>query len=148
MLKKLRIGPKLLLAPGIVLILLVALTACAWFGMVRQNASMENLVQVRAERLKAAADVSGEARYAHAHIYQLLAWVNGSVAPARLEALGKQIKARHTGIEAQLRKLAAKKGSGWVDYQYKNPTTGKIEPKTTYILRVGDAVLEAGIYKK
>ncbi len=44
--------------------------------------------------------------------------------------------------------LAAKKGSGWVDYQYKNPTTGKIEPKTTYILRVGDAVLEAGIYKK
>ena len=44
--------------------------------------------------------------------------------------------------------LAAKKGSGWVDYQYKNPTTGKIEPKTTYILRVGDVVLEAGIYKK
>lgn len=44
--------------------------------------------------------------------------------------------------------LAAKKGKGWVDYMYKNPTTGKIEPKTTYILRVGDAVLEAGIYKK
>ncbi|MYM84105.1 cache type 2 domain-containing protein [Duganella sp. FT50W] len=44
--------------------------------------------------------------------------------------------------------LAAKKGSGWVDYLYKNPTTGKIEPKTTYILRVGDIVLEAGIYKK
>lgn len=44
--------------------------------------------------------------------------------------------------------LAAKKGSGWVDYQYKNPATGKLEPKTTYILRVGDVVLEAGIYKK
>ncbi|NYE61942.1 signal transduction histidine kinase [Duganella sp. 1224] len=44
--------------------------------------------------------------------------------------------------------LAAKKGHGWVDYQYKNPTTGKIEPKTTYILRVGEVVLEAGIYKK
>ncbi|MDR7050292.1 signal transduction histidine kinase [Duganella sp. 3397] len=44
--------------------------------------------------------------------------------------------------------LAAKKGSGWVDYQYKNPATGKLEPKTTYILRVGDIVLEAGIYKK
>lgn len=44
--------------------------------------------------------------------------------------------------------LAAKKGHGWVDYQYKNPATGKIEPKTTYILRVGDVVLEAGIYKK
>ena len=44
--------------------------------------------------------------------------------------------------------LAAAKGHGWVDYQYKNPTTSKIEPKTTYILRVGDVVLEAGIYKK
>ena len=43
--------------------------------------------------------------------------------------------------------LAAAKGKGWVDYQYKNPTTGKIEPKTTYILRVDDIVLEAGIYK-
>ena len=44
--------------------------------------------------------------------------------------------------------LAAAKGKGWVDYQYKNPTTGKIEPKTTYILLVEDVVLEAGIYKK
>ncbi|MES2117434.1 MAG: cache domain-containing protein, partial [Pseudomonadota bacterium] len=39
--------------------------------------------------------------------------------------------------------LAQKQGKGWVDYQYKNPTSGKIEPKTTYILRVGDVVLEA-----
>ena len=44
--------------------------------------------------------------------------------------------------------LAAAKCKGWVDYQYKNPTSGKIEPKTTYILRVDDVVLEAGIYKK
>ena len=44
--------------------------------------------------------------------------------------------------------LAAAKGKGWVDYQYKNPTTGKIEPKTTYILLVDGVILEAGIYKK
>lgn len=44
--------------------------------------------------------------------------------------------------------LAAAKGKGWVDYMYKNPVSGKIEPKTTYILRVDDVVLEAGIYKK
>jgi signal transduction histidine kinase len=44
--------------------------------------------------------------------------------------------------------LAAAKGKGWVDYMYKNPTTGKIEPKTTYILLVDGVVLEAGIYKK
>lgn len=44
--------------------------------------------------------------------------------------------------------LAAKGGKGWVDYAYKNPNNGKVEPKTTYVMRVGDVVLEAGIYKK
>jgi cytochrome c len=44
--------------------------------------------------------------------------------------------------------LAAKDGKGWVDYAYKNPNNGKVEPKTTYVMRVGDVVLEAGIYKK
>jgi len=44
--------------------------------------------------------------------------------------------------------VAAAKGKGWVDYMYKNPTTGKIEPKTTYVQRVDDLVLESGIYKK
>jgi methyl-accepting chemotaxis protein len=107
MLNKLRIGPKLLLAPMLVLVLLIATAGAAYVGMVRQNASLENLVQVRAARLKTAADVSGEARYAHAHIYQLLAWVNGSFAQARLDALSRDIKARHTTIDALLRQLNA-----------------------------------------
>lgn len=44
--------------------------------------------------------------------------------------------------------LAATKGKGWYDYTYKNPVSGKIEPKTTYMVKVDDVVLEAGIYKK
>lgn len=43
--------------------------------------------------------------------------------------------------------LAKGKGKGWVDYKFKNPATGKVEAKTTYVLRVGDIALEAGIYK-
>ncbi|MYN29954.1 methyl-accepting chemotaxis protein [Duganella levis] len=107
MLNKLRIGPKLLLAPMLVLVLLIATAGAAYVGMVRQNASLENLVQVRAARLKTAADVSGEARYAHAHIYQLLAWVNGSFAQARLDALSRDIKARHATTDTLLRQLNA-----------------------------------------
>ncbi|KQW89265.1 chemotaxis protein [Massilia sp. Root418] len=107
MLNKLRIGPKLLLAPGLVLVLLVVTSGSAFYGMVRQNASMENLVQVRAARLQATASVMGDARYAHANIYQLLAWINGSFAQARLDALGAQIKAGHAGVEKQLAALAA-----------------------------------------
>ncbi|MYN17292.1 methyl-accepting chemotaxis protein [Rugamonas sp. FT107W] len=107
MLNKLRIGPKLLLAPGLVLLLLVVTAGAAYYGMVRQNASLENLVQVRAARLRLAADITGETRYAHAHIYQLLAWVNGSFSQARLDALSRQLKAGHATIEGQLRQLAA-----------------------------------------
>ncbi len=43
--------------------------------------------------------------------------------------------------------LAKGKGKGWVDYKFKNPATGKVEPKSTYILRQGDQIVEAGIYK-
>lgn len=42
---------------------------------------------------------------------------------------------------------AAKEGKGWVDYRYNNPQTGVIEKKSTYFLKNGDVILEAGIYK-
>ena len=107
MLSTLRIGPKLLLAPGLVLILLVVTATSAWQGMVRQNASMENLVEVRAARLKATADVAGDAKHAHANIYQLLAWINGSFAKARVDALTVDIGKKHGEIAAELTALAA-----------------------------------------
>jgi methyl-accepting chemotaxis protein len=106
MLNKLRIGPKLLLAPGMVLLLLTMLSGASYYGMVRQNASLENMVQVRAAHLKSAADVAGDAKGAHANIYQLLAWVNGSFAKARLDALIKDINRKHAAIANQLNELA------------------------------------------
>ncbi|XYJ11113.1 methyl-accepting chemotaxis protein [Telluria sp. B2] len=106
MLKKLRIGPKLLLAPGLVLVLLTLLSGAAYYGMVRQHASLENMVQVRAARLQEAADVAGEAKYAHANIYQLLAWVSGSFAKERLDALIGEINKKHATIGTQLTALA------------------------------------------
>ena len=48
----------------------------------------------------------------------------------------------------EILELAKKKGKGWVDYKFKNPASGKVEAKTTYIYAVGDVTLEAGIYKK
>ncbi|MFZ6645942.1 cache domain-containing protein [Undibacterium sp. TJN25] len=45
--------------------------------------------------------------------------------------------------------LAQSKGAGWVDYQWVNPVTKQIEPKTSYIKRVSDDVfLGVGIYRK
>jgi len=43
--------------------------------------------------------------------------------------------------------VAKAKGKGWVDYRYNNPNTGEIEKKSTYFVKQGDIILEAGIYK-
>lgn len=43
--------------------------------------------------------------------------------------------------------LAKEKGEGWVDYKWKNPETGKIQEKTTFIKRVGDVFVGVGVYK-
>ena len=43
--------------------------------------------------------------------------------------------------------LVRAKGKGWVEYKYKNPVNGKIEPKKSYAEKSGDFVAFAGIYK-
>jgi len=43
--------------------------------------------------------------------------------------------------------IAHEKGTGWVDYKYKNPTTAKVEDKTTYVQKAKTLVLCCGIYK-
>ena len=42
---------------------------------------------------------------------------------------------------------AKAKGSGTVDYRYKNPESGKIEDKTTHYVKANDVILACGIYK-
>jgi cytochrome c len=42
--------------------------------------------------------------------------------------------------------LAKKQGSGWVEYNQKNPATGKDEAKISYIEKVGNFVLGCGAY--
>lgn len=44
--------------------------------------------------------------------------------------------------------LAKKKGSGWQDYKFVDPTTKKIEPKSMYFEKVEDVVVNCGVYKE
>jgi signal transduction histidine kinase len=44
--------------------------------------------------------------------------------------------------------LAVAAGEGWVDYKWPNPTTKKIESKSSFVNKVGDDVCGVGIYKK
>lgn len=43
--------------------------------------------------------------------------------------------------------VARTKGTGWVDYKYKNPETGAVEEKTTWVRKVGDVILCCGVYR-
>jgi methyl-accepting chemotaxis protein len=105
MLSKLRIGPKLLLAPGVVLVLLIVLSAGAYLGLLRQNQSLDNMVQQRAVRLKAAADLVAGAHQAHTEIYQLLTWVNASFSAPRVDALVRDLHLRHAALDRQFAQL-------------------------------------------
>jgi cytochrome c len=40
----------------------------------------------------------------------------------------------------------ARKGHGWVAYQFVNPVTKKTEPKSTYVESAGDIIIGCGIY--
>jgi methyl-accepting chemotaxis protein len=44
--------------------------------------------------------------------------------------------------------IARTAGSGWNDFRVPNPVSGRIEPKSAYVERVGDAVIGCGIYRR
>jgi hypothetical protein len=46
-----------------------------------------------------------------------------------------------------IKDLVAVETAGWVDYKWPHPATKKIEPKTTYVVRVGEYRIGVGAYK-
>ncbi|CAA7624805.1 conserved exported hypothetical protein [Magnetospirillum sp. LM-5] len=51
-------------------------------------------------------------------------------------------------VVQEIVKKAKRDGTATVDYLWKNPTTGKLENKTSYVVQVGDHVVGAGFYHK
>jgi methyl-accepting chemotaxis protein len=102
MLSRLRIGPKLLLAPGVVLVLLVLLSCGAYRAMVRQNGSLDLIVQERAARMRAAAELVASSQRAQTGAYQVLAWVSGSFPSRRVEPLVREVRVQHAAVERAL----------------------------------------------
>lgn len=118
MLGKLRIGPKLLLAPAVVLLLLIVLSSGAYYGMVRQNSSLEVIVQQRAAHIRSAAELVIGAQRAHTEIYQLLAWIRASFSRQRLDTLVRALERRHGVIDSQFAALRARTVSGSAERRF------------------------------
>jgi methyl-accepting chemotaxis protein len=106
MLARLRIGPKLLLAPGVVLVLLVLLSSGAYLAMVRQNDSLDTIVQQRATHMRAATALVASAQRANAQAYQILTWISGSFPRTRIEPLVRDVQLQQAAIERGFTSLA------------------------------------------
>jgi methyl-accepting chemotaxis protein len=118
MLSRLRIGPKLLLAPGVVLLLLIVLSCGAYYAMVRQNQSLEVIVQQRAAHLRDTAALVASAHHAHTEMYQLLTWISASFSTARVEALVGDIHHNHAAIRQRFAGLATLTPAGSAERRF------------------------------
>jgi methyl-accepting chemotaxis protein len=99
MLSRLKIGPKLLLAPGVVLLLLVLLSSGAYYAMVRQHQSLQSIVGPRAVQMRSATELVGQAQRVHADTYKLLTWLGSSFSRPRIDLLIADIHRQHRAIE-------------------------------------------------
>lgn len=52
-----------------------------------------------------------------------------------------------SGVSISDRVLAIK-DAGWVDFKWQNPLTGQFEPKTDYVIRVGEYLVGVGAYAR
>ena len=137
MLGRLRIGPKLLLAPGVVLVLLIVSLGGAWYAMVRQNQSLESIVQVRAARIKDANALVVEAQVAHARSYRLLTGIGGSFSAPRIEALVTEIDQRHQAIRHKFASLSRHTVAGSAERRFLDQSEAA---HAAYLAAIGDVM--------
>ncbi|SFC46068.1 methyl-accepting chemotaxis protein [Massilia yuzhufengensis] len=105
MLSRLKIGPKLLLAPGVVLLLLVMLSSAAYYAMVRQHQSLQDIVGPRAVQMRSATELVAQAQRVHADTYKLLTWISSSFSRPRIDLLIADIHRQHGAIERAFAEL-------------------------------------------
>ncbi|WP_292042544.1 methyl-accepting chemotaxis protein [Massilia sp. UBA6681] len=110
MLSRLKIGPKLLLAPGVVLMLLVLLSSAAYYAMVKQHQSLQSIVGPRAVQMRSATELVGQAQRVHADTYKLLTWLGSSFSRARIDVLIADIHRQHGAIERAFGELMQRTG--------------------------------------
>lgn len=112
MLSRLKIGPKLLLAPGVVLLLLILLSTGAYYAMVRQHQSLQAIVGARAVQMRSATELVAQAQRVHADTYKLLGWLGSSFSRPRIELLIGDIHRQHGSIERAFGALVQQTAAG------------------------------------
>ncbi len=106
-LSRLSIGAKLLLAPGVTVLLLVILAITAALGLHRQQAALTSIYQVRFANLRGVGETAQATAEAHAGMYRLLSQISADFPEDQIKASGAALQARIDDIGARLGKMAA-----------------------------------------
>jgi PAS domain S-box-containing protein len=72
--------------------------------------------------------------------------------PVRPELVGQNLIDRPDRpggslFRREIQRIALEHGQGWVSYDYQNPDTLQVEPKITFVQRMDDIIICAGVYK-
>ncbi len=70
-----KIWHKILVAPAVAIVFLLALGAVSWQMLSRQNAALEELARVRMASSQIAAEMSGDLSEIHSNVYRLFTWI-------------------------------------------------------------------------
>lgn len=145
---------------GVLVLAAAGFSSCAWAGEPTEKDAIA-LVEKGAAFFKASGKDelikhinAKDAAYVQGPLYLTVRDAKGVILanPVNAAMIGKDLvdvpDADGKLFRREILDLAKSKGKGWVDYKFRNPTSGKVEAKTTYIQLVGDVTLEAGIYKK
>jgi len=68
---------------------------------------------------------------------------------AKPSLVGRDLtKLRDVDGKAFMLEFLAVTDTAWVDYKWQNPSTNKVDPKSSYIIRVGEHIVGVGAYKQ
>ena len=97
---------KLLIAPAIAIAMLLAFAVSAFYGLSRQSAALDDIVQKQFAQYGASARIAQEVAVAHAGLHRILNWGATQDAEQVAEAIKRETE-RLNGASAEFRRFAA-----------------------------------------
>lgn len=102
LLGNLRIGAKLMLAPGLGLVLLAVMAIAGYAGLQRQDKALQAIYQVRFANYQKSSQIDAQARGLHTEVYRYLSWLKANYSAERVKGLEKDIKTDITHVKQAL----------------------------------------------
>ncbi|WP_301101587.1 cache domain-containing protein [Propionivibrio sp.] len=113
------------------------------------------LAEVKANGIESSTKTFSDPKWRDRDLYVFVGKFDGTIIAhgANAGLIGKNLNelkdADGKTFVREMAEVAKTKQKGWVDYYWSNPTTKKVEPKSTYVTAIPgqDAYVAVGIYK-